>query len=195
MAAQAAYQRVSIEEYLAGELVAETKHELYDGLVYAMSGTSTAHVMITSTLAGIGRDAFRGKTCRFVGIDAKVIVKEAGSSFYPDGLIACPPHWVNNRSGAIDNPTVIFEVLSPSTENYDRSRKFDAYAKLPSLQEYVLIYTRTRRIDVLSRGSDWTIREYPEGSAIIASVGLELSLDELYEDVVLDREDPPEKPV
>lgn len=194
MAAQAAFQRVTIDEYLAGELLAETKHELYDGLVYAMSGASPAHVLLTSTLARMAGNAFRGKTCRFLGIDAKVIVSEVGSSFYPDGVVACPPHWINGQSGAIDNPTVIFEVLSSSTENYDRSRKFDAYARLSSLQEYVLIYTRARRVDVLSRGNDWTIREYLEGSAIMGSVGLELSLDELYEDVTFDQEENPEDP-
>lgn len=189
MAAQAAYPRVSIAEYLEGELIAEQKHELYQGWVYAMSGASKTHVLITPALNEVCRAALRGKTCRYLAQNAKVIVRQAGSAFYPDGLIACPPNFVDDRNGVIDNPTVIFEVLSPSTENHDRTTKFESYSLLESLQDYVLISTRKAQVEVFSRRSEggWILQTYAMGSiAQIPSVGLTLPLDLLYEDVAFD---------
>jgi Uma2 family endonuclease len=186
MAVNASINRLSIEEFLKGELSAETKHELAWGLVRAMSGGSRTHVSITPALHEICRRSLRGSSCRYLDQDTKIVVEEANSAYYPDGAIACPPHFVNERSAAIDNPAVVFEVLSPSTEARDRGEKFQNYALLPSLKDYVLISTDRRRIEVFSRQEEgsWLLRIYLEGAiARVPSVDLDLSLTELYEDV------------
>lgn len=185
MAAQAAFTRVSIAEYLERELVAESKHELHEGQVYAMSGASSAHARISANLTFLCMSALGTRPCEFLGNDIKVVVAEAESSYYPDGNIACPPNWLSHTNGSIDNPTVIFEILSPSTEGFDRGLKFDNYALLPSLREYVLIHTRSTRVDVftLAEGGSWRLSKFISGAVAIESVGIELPLTKLYERV------------
>ncbi len=193
MAKSPLYDRVTLEEYLALEETATEKHELWRGHVYAMAGGSSNHRDIIVSLTGICRNALRGRPCRFVGENGKVVVDEAGSGYYPDGAIACPPNEIDRRRGTYDNPTVIFEVLSPSTEARDRKWKFDDYRSLPSLKDYVLIDSMSVRVEVFSRLPDdrWVQSIYLPGTkASVPSVGVELSLAELYEYAVFE-ESPP----
>ena len=183
--------RTTIEEFLAVESSSEQKHELYDGRVWAMSGAGEPHRSITPVLHRICGNALRGSHCRYFDQDTKVVIEEKNCSFYPDGGIACPPNLVDRTAGGIDNPRVLFEVLSPSTEAKDRGQKFEFYTSLPSLQDYVLINTRHPRVEVFSRQADetWVLAIYLKGSvASIPSVGLDIPLDELYEDAVFDEE-------
>ena len=145
---------MTLEEYFVLEEKALEKHELWRGQVYAMADGSGNHGDIINSLALVCGVALRGKPCRFLNDSRKVVVKEAGSGYYPDGAIACPPNDVDRRYGAYDNPTVLFEVLSPSTERRDRKRKFDDYRLLPSLQDYVLIDSQAARVEVFSRLPD-----------------------------------------
>ncbi|RYG25326.1 Uma2 family endonuclease [bacterium] len=194
---QAVLSLVTIAEYLELEEASTEKHELFRGRVYAMAGGSSNHGNIIDSLAGACRDALREqKPCRFVGESRKVLVQSSSSGYYPDGTIACPPNDLNPRHGTYDNPTVVFEVLSSSTASFDRGEKFDDYKMLDSLQDYVLIESEKPRVEVFSRLPDgrWAQSVYVKGSSIsIPSVGIELSLDELYENAVF--ESAPSPPV
>ena len=177
---------MSIEAFLAWEATQVEKHFLHRGEVYAMAGAGRNHGSITPALSRICGSALRSGTCRYRDDDTKVIVPETGSTYFPDGMIACPPNYVSDSQGIIDNPTVIFEVLSPSTKDFDREGKFDAYGTIPSLREYVLIHSEIARVEVFTRpeGGKWTLSVYLPGTdALIESVGIALPLSELYEEV------------
>ena len=190
MAKSALYDLISIEDYLAFEETTPAKHELFRGRVYAMAGGSSNHSnIIVSLTQACGRSLQGRKPCRFVGENQKVVIGEEGSGFRPDGAIACPPNDLNRQQGTYDNPTVIFEVLSPGTADFDRTDKGDDYKTLPSLQDYVLIESEKVRVEVFSRQADgvWGQRVYlPGTTAHLPSLGIDLPLDELYENVIFE---------
>lgn len=171
--------RMSGEAFLDWEAEQEARHYLHDGVVYAMSGGSRNHGSITPVLSRMCGNALRGKTCRYRDENTKVRVSE-GNYYYPDGMIACPPHYISESAGTIDNPKVIFEVLSPSTKDFDREDKFDAYKLFPTFEEYVLIHSEVMRVEVFARQTDgkWGLSVYLPGTAArVESVGIELPLD------------------
>ncbi len=182
------------EAFLEWEALQTEKHYLHDGLVYAMAGASDNHTRITPALASLCVSALRSKPCRYRDMDTKILVGTRGNYYYPDGLIACPPRYVSEPRGAIDNPTVIFEVLSPSSWRFDREEKFDAYRQLVSLQEYVLIHSDVVRVEVFARQLDgkWGLSVYLPGTIVqVESVGIELPLVELYEEAVFEKDSAP----
>ena len=136
MAKPATLDLVSIADYLDLEEPAGEKHELFRGWVYAMAGGSSNHSALIVSLTQTCGLALRGKKpCRFVGEKPEGVDREQRSGYYPDGAVACPPNDLDRRRGTYDNPTVVFEVLSPSTAEFDRTDKFDDYRTLPSLQD------------------------------------------------------------
>jgi len=174
---------VTIEAFLVWNAKVEERYELCDGQILAMAGASGNHACISTALAAICFVGLEGRECGFVGEGAKVIVPQKGSAFLPDGTIACPVSFENPSAGVVANPIVIFEVLSPSTESFDRTKKFDAYTSLPSVQDYVLIWSEAQRVGVFSRQEDesWSWRVFlPGTTAHIPSVALDLPLDRLY---------------
>lgn len=197
MAKPAHHDLATIEEYLEFEETVPEKYELYRGRIYpkggqafAMAGGSTNHddLIVSLTFLCVGTLRGRG-ACRFVGENRRLIIRSKSTSYRPDGAIACPPNDLDRRKGTYDNPTVVFEVLSPATAEFDREGKGDDYKSLPSLQDYVLIESRSARVEVFSRHDDggWVQRVYLPGSvAHIPSVGIDLPLDELYENAVFD---------
>lgn len=195
MAQAAPLALASFQEYLDFEETTPEKHELFRGRIYAMAGGSSNHDAVIVSLSGMCREALRGrKPCRFVGENRKLQIRENGSGYRPDGAIACPPNEPNPRQGVYDNPTVVFEVLSPSTGDFDRTDKYDDYKTLPSLKDYVLIDSEKVRVEVFSRLDEggWLHRVYLPGTvAHVPSVGFELSLDELYENAVFGTEPEP----
>jgi Uma2 family endonuclease len=190
MALPAALDLVSIEDYLEFEESSPEKHQLFRGRILSMAGGGSNHADILVSLTGMCRNALQGrKPCRFVGENRTLIVQEMGSGYYPDGTIARPPNDLDRRRGTYDNPTVIFEVLSPSTERFDRTDKADDYKRLSSLQDYVLIESERIRVEVFSRREDggWLQRVYLPGTVVhLPSVGINLALDELYENALFD---------
>lgn len=185
MAVRTALAKLTLDEFFELEAAAEVKHELFAGAIYAMSGAGYPHCVITPMLAKICLNGVSGK-CRFFDQDTEIVVAATGSSFYSDGGIACSPHFVNPSSGAVDNPSVIFEVVSVSRKSRDRDDKFWQYPLLPSVQDYVLISTEIPRVEDFSRQSDggWFLDAFLAGSsAFIPSVNLEIPLDRLYADV------------
>ncbi|RYG48040.1 Uma2 family endonuclease [bacterium] len=178
---------VSEEEYLEREEKAVEKSEWIHGRIYAMAGASGNHVAIAPILSFLVTGHLRAsaKTCRYFESDAKIRVSNAPSFLYADGSVSCPPNFVNRRQGVIDNPKVVFEILSPSTEAYDRGDKFMMYASLPSLEQYVLISSTRRQIEVWTRiPGGWGFEKTTEGTAFVSSIAFSLDLDALYEDVL-----------
>ena len=174
-------------DYLEAELVATERHELHDGQVLAMSGGSANHTELVTSLIRI---LTTNRPCRCLGSETKVIVPLTGSYYYPDATISCPPNFVDRKNGVIDNPTVIFEVLSPGTEAFDRGPKFRAYEQIDGLQEYVLISSDEPLIETFRRQPNglW-LRVIVEGlhaTLELPSVEASIKLAELFEHVVFD---------
>ncbi len=170
---------VSPAEYLAKEAIATEKSELVDGQVLAMGGGSPRHGHISGQAYSLGHAILRPRGCYAFNSDVKVKTPR-GNFFYPDATYACKPEFEDD---CLVNPLAVVEVLSPSTENYDRTTKFDAYAEIPSLREIIFVETTMPRVQVYRRDADgWRVMVYHAGQiASIESVELELSLDDLYQ--------------
>jgi Uma2 family endonuclease len=133
-------RKLTVAEYLAIEEKAERKSEFFDGEMFAMAGTSREHNIITRNLVGILYNLLQGSPCQVFVSDMRVKVDRTGLYTYPDVLIVCgPPEYAPENRDTLINPKVVIEVLSPSTERYDRTTKFRHYKKLPSVMEYVLV--------------------------------------------------------
>lgn len=184
---------MTVDEYLAFEASATEKHEFFDGQIFAMSGGTAAH---SKLILGVGaelRAALRGSPCEAFDSNLRVKSMVTGLYTYPDVSIACGgAQFEGEVRTTLLNPKVIIEVLSPSTEAYDRGEKFAQYRTIASLAEYVLVSTSHRRIEVFTRRDDvWELRVYGEGAhAELASVGVKLAVDAVYEGVELEAATP-----
>ena len=207
MSTTAAKQRLSVEEYLAIEEAANRKSEFYDGEMFAMAGGSFAHSLIaTNILAGL-RDRLRGGPCRPLNSDLRVVVAKSGLYTYPDVSVVCgPPQFAASSATTLVNPSMIVEVLSPSTERYDRTAKFWHYEKIESLRDYLLVTQDEAFVQHFFRqapGSQqpeqWFYAAYKGMEEILRlpSLKIELPLREVYEGVELSPpvEPPPEQPL
>ena len=177
----------SINDYLDYERNSSEKHEFLDGNVYAMAGESPRHSAICFNLYGIIHAQLRGKQCRGFSPNMKIATNEKGLYSYPDLAIVCgAPTFYDQKSDVITNPTVIFEVLSPSTENYDRGEKFLRYTnQIETLQDYILISQDKPFIEHFTKQENggWQSTETVGFETIlkINSIDCEISLAELYE--------------
>lgn len=175
----------SDEDYLTFERFAQERHEYIDGSVFAMAGESPNHSTICFNLYGSIYGQLRGKRCRGYSPNMKVATNEAGLFSYPDLIIVCgQPAYHDKTSDVVTNPTVIFEVLSPSTESYDRGEKFLRYTNnIVSLEDYILIAQDSPHVEHYSKASGWKKVEIDGMDAILklVSVECELPLSELYD--------------
>ncbi|HYN01311.1 MAG TPA: Uma2 family endonuclease [Vicinamibacteria bacterium] len=171
-------------EYLAAEAVAEVRHEYLNGEVWAMAGGTIEHGALALAVAGELRAALRGKPCRAFPSDVRVRIPETGLSTYPDVTIVCGElETAPEDKDAITNPIVLVEVLSDSTEAYDRGAKAAHYRRIPSLREYVLVAQAEPRIEVQRRseGGRWELLEARPGETIeLASLGVRLDVAAVY---------------
>ena len=176
---------ISPAEYLEGEKAARVRHEYIDGAVYAMAGGTKAHNLISFNLARALHGHLRNTPCRvFIG-DVKVHVAWDWRErfYYPDVVVGCTAG--DNDPYVVEQPKLIVEVLPHSTEREDRSDKFYAYRHLASLEEYVLVAQDLRRVEVYRRETGWDLDLYEaEGNFSLRSVGVELTLAEVYEGVL-----------
>ncbi len=191
-----AAERFSIEEYLQREERAEFKSEYIDGRILPMTGGTTNHNQIALNIATQLNFAFKQRDCRVYMGDVRLWIPEKRIFTYPDVMvIPGEPIYFENRHDTILNPVVIVEVLSPSTENYDREGKFAAYRTLPSLREYILIGQTPVYGEKFERTGEkqWSFREYsPEDRQItLESVQITLDFSDIYHKI--DRT-PPEIP-
>jgi Uma2 family endonuclease len=176
---------VSSAEYLEGEKVARIRHEYVDGDVYAMVGGTKAHNLISLNLARILHGHLRKTPCRVFSSDVKVHVAWDWRErfYYPDVVVGCEAG--DTDPYVVEQPKLVVEVLSDSTERDDRSDKFYAYRRLTSLEEYVLVAQDVRRVEVYRRETGWDLEVYEtEGDFNLRSVGLDLTLAEVYEGVL-----------
>jgi Uma2 family endonuclease len=176
-------------EYLARERTASTKSEYVNGRVYAMAGASRVHnVIVGNTFAEL-RAQLRGRGCEAYVSDMRVKVGPTGLYTYPDVAALCDePRFEDDHFDTLLNPSLIIEVLSPSTESYDRGEKFAHYRRLETLNDYVLISQGTSRVEHYRReGDHWMFTEVDDLQAelAIASLGCVLKLREIYDRVDL----------
>ena len=174
------------EEYLAFDRSADGKSEYLDGEMFAMSGGSHAHSLIAVNLARELSGALRERPCRVFGSDLRVVVEATGLYTSPDLSIVCgqADFGPDDPKDTLRNPTLLIEVLSPSTENYDRSKKFEHYRAIPSLREYVLVAQERAFVERLLRRDDgvWEFTEFRglDASITLASIGVTLPFAEIY---------------
>ena len=187
MIADPNFKYMTPQEYLEWEAIQEMKHEYIDGEVFAMTGGTVPHNLISGNLYALLKSHLRGKACRVLFADVKVQISEAGSFHYPDVMVSCDER---DRSAIqlIQYPCLIIEVLSPSTEAYDRGEKFRRYRQLPTLQEYVLVDATQMGVDRFLRLSErkWELQTYSQGEILeLSSIGWQGAIELLYEDVSL----------
>jgi Uma2 family endonuclease len=180
------------EEYLAVERIADTKSEYLEGMIYAMVGASSAHNIITFNLAGLLWTQLKRNSCHGFSNDMKVQTSDEGLYAYPDLTIACgKPRFRDEKNDVLLNPKIIIEVLSPSTEDYDRGKKFALYKRIESLTDYLLIAQDRAHIEHHRKNEDgdWLERDAfgLSASVNIASIECSLPLAEVYDGVNLDR--------
>lgn len=184
---QLARQRFSFDEYVELEAAATGRHEFLDGEVWAMAGGSPAHAAIAGNLIRLLGQALLGRPCRVFTSDLRVRVRETGLATYPDASVVCGAIELDpddRRGHSVSNPIVLVEVLSPSTEDYDRGEKLAHYKRVPSLREIVLVAHDEPRIDVWRRLDDrWTLLSFRAGEAVVfESLAIELSVADVYFD-------------
>lgn len=182
------------QAYLAWEAEQSDKHEYHDGEVFAMAGASEAHVTVALNVAMALRNHLRGSPCSVFISDMKLRVEEDNAFFYPDVFVTCADS-DRGQSHSKSAPLLIVEVLSPTTSAFDRGAKFAAYRKLPTLREYAVIDPERLSLDLFRREGDsdsesasqrWVLHPIDAGGQVEwASVGLQLPLEALYEDVAL----------
>jgi Uma2 family endonuclease len=176
------------EEYFAWEEKQLERHELIDGFVYAMSGGTQNHSAIKLNIGSLIQAHLRGSQCRVFNSDLKVNILKTSNYTYPDLSVTCDDR---DRESAkyITYPCLIVEVLSSSTEAYDRGKKFEKYRRNPSLVDYVLVSSEEIAIDIYHKNNagDWVILSYREGDQVeLKSIGLMVPIEQFYEEIVFD---------
>lgn len=171
-------------EYAAFEESSNVKHEFLDGQIYAMAGGTPEHAALAAAAIGILFSHLRGGPCRAYDADLRVRTP-SGLATYPDVTVVCGPRQVDqDDEQAVTNPTVIIEVLSRSTEEYDRGEKVEHFKSLPSLRQYVLISHRERVVEVWTRSDrgDWHVDVAREDAvANLAAIDAPVDVRELYD--------------
>lgn len=180
---------VTVEEYLQVEEQSNIKHEYIDGYIYAMAGALDQHVTIALNLASLLRNHLRGSGCRVYIADMKARIESLNRFYYPDVMVTCDRR-DQETPGYKRFPCLIVEVLSNSTEAFDRGDKFADYQTLESLQEYVLINTKRQRVECFRRNEQglWVLQSYTSEhqSFRLNSVDFKETMAALYEDVVFE---------
>ncbi|MBD2386505.1 Uma2 family endonuclease [Cylindrospermum sp. FACHB-282] len=186
---------ITPEEYLELEENSPIKHEYIDGYIYAMAGALEAHVTIAGNLFALLRNHVRGSGCRVYISDMKARVESLNRFYYPDVMVTCDQR-DQETAGYKNFPSLIIEVLSNSTESFDRGDKFADYQTLESLQEYVLINTKKTRVECFRRNQEglWVLQSYAgeQTSFQLHSINFEGTMTQLYEDVNFDLQPQPQ---
>ena len=182
------HQHYSFAEYLTRERVADYRSEYFQGEIFAMAGGSRRHAMICDNLVARMLEKLRGGPCHPYSSSLRVKVAATGLTTYPDLSIVCGEEKFDDQEkDTLLNPRLIFEVLSPSTERYDRGRKFNNYKQIPTLEEYLLVSQTDPRVERITRQGDigWVLAVTLGLDATVdfPTLGCSLSLAEIYEGV------------
>jgi Uma2 family endonuclease len=179
------------EAYLALERAAPYKSEYFAGEMFAMSGASRRHNLISLNVGAELRTQLRHRPCEVYTSDMRVKVSPTGLYTYPDVVVVCgEPEFEDTTGDTLLNPTLLIQVLSPSTEDYDRGRKFEHYRAIPSLQEYLLVSQERAHIVQYVRHSEvsWLLSDTSglDGAIALRAIGCEVALSEIYAKVRFD---------
>ncbi len=185
------YNYVSSEQYLELERASGVKHEYYKGEVYAMSRASLSHNDIFHNVYSSLAAFLKGKNCKPYGSDLRIHIPENTLYTYPDISIICgKPETTDRFFDSIINPSIIIEILSKSTKDYDRGTKFNLYRGIKTLKEYILIDSTAVSVEVFTKQDDnsWKLIEFKQlsDSFFIATISLTLHMKDIYDDVTLD---------
>lgn len=191
--------RYTTAEYLELERAAEAKSEFVNGQIFLMSGASRRHNLITSNLLRELSSQLRGRPCETYGSDMRVRVPEAGLYTYPDVVVACgEPVFEDRHVDTLLNPTLLVEVLSPSTEAYDRGRKFEYYRRLTSLREYLVVSQDAPHVDrfAVDDLGRWTLTDASglEATLELSSVECSLCLVDVFDRIDFGSDDVADTP-
>lgn len=174
---------ITPDDYLAFDTNAEEKYEYVDGEIHAMTGTTVKHNQISGNLYLALRNHLAGQPCETFIADLKVHAAAANAFYYPDLAVRCQQQPLADDTRVIDDPTLIVEVLSPSTEAIDRREKLAAYRRIPSVREYVLVAQEERSVEIYRREGDISWRYLPftdDDNVEFASIGLTLPMAAIY---------------
>lgn len=187
MTVPAEQRRHTIDEYLRIERDSRDKHELHHGEILAMSGGSPTHSLISMNVGSALNARLKSRRFRVYDANLRISIPNVSRYVYADATVICGPTQFDpsdSKQETVLNPRVVVEVLSPSTEAYDRGAKFDSYRTIASLEEYVLVAQNTPRIDVFFRGADGSWLFYPfaglNAVAQLRSIQVDLPLGEAY---------------
>jgi Uma2 family endonuclease len=186
IAAREHFPRFTPEEYFAWEERQQVRHEYINGEVYAMTGGTLNHGRIALNFASLLKTHLRGSGCQLGNSDCRVNIHASTNYVYPDVSVTCDERDKTNTQ-YITYPCLIVEVLSSSTESYDRGNKFKLYRRNPCLQEYVLVDAETMAVELFRKtdGESWRIIDYEPGDVVeMASVKLTFPIELVYEDIV-----------
>lgn len=180
-----AIPKVTEEEYLRLERPAERKSEFVGGEIFAMAGGSVVHSLLAMNWGVELGSKLRGRGCHVFSSDARIRTPVTGSFLYPDVSVVCGGWRLHEGAGDIlTNPRVIIEVLSPSTADYDRGRKFELYREIPELAEYILVHADSPHVEQFTRQPDasWIFREYRglEASVALTSIDCVIRFADVY---------------
>ncbi len=178
-------------EYLELERVANFKSEFYQGEIFAMSGASVQHTIVVTNIVASLHQQLRKKPCTVHASDLRVRVEKNTLYTYPDIVVVCgDAKFSDEQKDTLTNPTLIVEVLSKSTEQYDRVKKFELYRGLDSLQEYILVSQNEFRVELFTKQNQqqWIFSEVTEKNGLlkIHSIDAVLSVEDIYEKIVFE---------
>lgn len=181
---------MSVEEYFElEENNPDTRYEYLDGYVYMMSGGSANHATISGNIYALLKSFLRGGPCRVYNSDMKVRVSEK-RYFHPDVTVTCDPR-DRGTTDLIQSPRLVIEVLSPSTEARDRGRKLQCYLACPSIEEYLLVDTRSMRIEIYRKEQKkWVYDAFEADDEVeLTTLGVHFPVIDAYEDVIFEKEE------
>ena len=179
------HHRYTYADYVALESISSTKHEFFDGEIFAMAGGSEEHSALAAEVLRALGNALDERPCRVHTSDLRIYVEATGLSTFPDGAVVCGPleqHQPSPNATAL-NPSILLEVTSDSSEEYDTGAKRESYQTIPTLREYIVVSHRERRITVHGRNTagEWQTRVAIAGGAVaVASIDASLAVDTIY---------------
>jgi Uma2 family endonuclease len=174
----------SFGDYVALEEYSNVRHEYRDGSILAMAGGSPEHAALIASISAVLVQALLGTSCAAHSSDLRIRVGRTGLATYPDASVVCAPRELDPEDRhTVLNPRVLVEITSPSSEAYDRGEKREHYQQIPSLEEYVVISHRERRIEVWAReGNGWRFTALVAGQRLrLASLEVDVEVDRVYD--------------
>jgi Uma2 family endonuclease len=184
-------QKFTIEEYLQMERASEVKHEYYQGEIFARAGVSNRHITISTNLTGVLYNRLQTSPCHPYGSDMRVHIPENTLFTYPDITIICGDinTFDKDKDTAIQ-PTILIEILSKSTRDYDRGGKFKLYRDIPTLKEYMVVDSENIGVEIfrLNENNRWELEEYKNLKEIVTlpSIGVSISMEDIYARTMLE---------